>query len=149
MDETVKAAVQAAARSLARCEQCRAGLERKLIQKEFDAQTIKSALDFLEEKNYLNDERFAASWIRTHCAFRPQGRIRLERELCVRGVSREIARNAVDSYFETVDELELCEQAYQKLLLKNKSEQKIMKALADYGFSYKIIQQVFKNNKEG
>ena len=149
IDENTKAAIQAAARSLARSEQCRAALERKLIQKEFDAETIKSALDYLEEKKYLDDERYASSWIRTHCSFKPQGSIRLIRELCVRGVSRETAQRAVNSYFETVDELELCSMAFQKLSSKNKNEQKIMKSLADYGFSYKIIQQIFKKNKEG
>ena len=149
MDENTKAAIRSAARSLARSEQCRAALERKLIQKEFDTETIKAALDYLEEKKYLDDERFAASWIRTHCSVKPQGSIRLVRELCVRGVSHEIAQRAVNSYFDTVDEFELCSKAFQKLRSKNKNEQKIMKSLADYGFSYKMIQQTFKNNKEG
>lgn len=144
IDESVKAAIEAAARSLARCEQCRSSLERKLLQKEYEPQVIKAALDYLEEKNYLNDERYAAIWIKNHCDFKPQGRIRLIRDLCVRGVSRQVAVEAVESYFENVDENDLCYQAYQKLLSKNKTEQKIIKSLADSGFSYKIIQKVLK-----
>lgn len=35
---------------LARCEQCRAGLEKKLFQKSHSKQSIKQALDYLEEK---------------------------------------------------------------------------------------------------
>ena len=146
-DEQVKSAIQAAARSLARTEQCRASLERKLRQKEFDDDSIARALDFLEEKRYLDDGRYAASWVRNHCAFKPQGTIRLVRELCMRGVSKEIASNAVKAYFEGVDETELCRRAFQKLLAKNKNEQKIMKSLAESGFSYKIIQSVIKSNK--
>lgn len=146
-DEQVKAAVQCAARSLARTEQCRASLERKLRQKEFDEDSIKQALDFLEEKRYLDDARYSASWVRNHCAFKPQGTIRLVRELCVRGVSKEIAVNAVKAYFENVDETELCRLAFQKLVSKNKNEQKIMKSLAESGFSYKIIQRVLKEKK--
>ena len=74
--------------------------------------------------------------------------MRLIRELCARGVSQKIASEAVKSYFETVDEYEMCPLALQKLWAKNKNEQKVLKSLADSGFSYKIIQSVLKN-KEG
>ena len=149
MDEIVKSAIQTAARSLARCEQCRASLERKLLQKEFDKETIGIALDYLESKKYLDDARYASSWIRSHCAFRPLGSIRLVRELCMRGVSREIAEDAVKSYFESVDETEMCRLAFEKLSSKNKSEKNLTKSLADKGFSYKIIQRIIKENKVG
>ncbi|MBQ9280888.1 MAG: regulatory protein RecX [Treponema sp.] len=147
-DENVRRAIEAAARSLARCEQCRASLERKLLQKEFDADSIAKALDFLEEKKYLDDRRYAAFWIRNQCAFKERGSIRLVRDLCARGVARSVALEAVKSYFETVDEYDLCAAALKKLLQRKKNEQKIIKSLADSGFSYKIIQSVFKN-KEG
>ena len=146
MDENVKAAIAAAARSLARCEQCRAGLERKLIQKEFDKETIKQALDFLEERQYLSDARYAEYWIRNHVMFKPQGSLRLLKELCARGVSREVAKNAVDSFFSVVDEVDLCREAYQKLVLRQKNDKKIIKSLADCGFSYKIVTKVLKTN---
>lgn len=146
-DEKVRAALRCAARSLARTEQCRASLERKLLQKEFERPVIARALDFLEERHYLDDARYASSWVRCHCSFRPQGRIRLMRELCVRGVSKEVAGSAVDAYFETVDEAELCRLAYERLSSKQKNERKIMKSLADSGFSYKIIQRVLREKK--
>ena len=146
MDENIKAAVQCATRSLARCEQCRAGLERKLLQKEFESGVIQQALDFLEEKGYLSDARYAECWIRNHCAFKPQGRLRLVRELTSRGVAREVAKNAVEAYFEKVDEVELCRLAYQKLVSKQKTAQKIIKSLAESGFSYKIVTTVIKRD---
>ena len=152
IDPNVKSAIEAAARSLARCEQCRASLERKLLQKEFSDETIKTALNFLESKKYLDDERYASFWVRTRCAFKPRGSARLINELCSRGISKEIAKKAVSSYFEQVDEEELCLEAYKKLLLKNKTEQKIIKSLADSGFSYKIIKSVLRShfsNNEG
>ena len=148
-EPNVKLAIEAAAKSLARCEQCRASLERKLVQKKFDEETIKQALDFLESRKYLDDERYAASWIRSHCSFKPRGSIRLVRDLCARGVSRKIADEAVKAYFENVDEYELCDSALKKLLTKNKNVKKLLKSLADSGFSYKIIQRVLKNNRVG
>jgi len=143
----VKLAIEAAARSLGRCEQCRFSLEQKLLKKEFDEEAIKAALDYLESKKYLDDARYASSWIRCHSAGRPLGRIRLVRELCMRGVSREIASEAVSEYFEGVDETELCRLACRKLIHKNKNEKNLIKSLADKGFSYKIIQKVLREEK--
>ena len=147
--EQVKSAIRVAVRSLARTEQCRASLERKLLQKEFDEDSIRQALDFLEKKSYLDDARFASSWIRTHCAFKPQGRIRLLRELTARGVKKIVAENAIRDYFITINEESLCEEAFRRAASKKKEPQKIMKSLIDSGFSYAMIQRIFKNNREG
>ena len=144
-DENVKAAIRSAAKSLARCEQCRVGLERKLAQKEFPKDAVMSALNFLEERGYLSDERYAASWIRTHCSVKSYGKLRLLRELTARGVSKAIAENAIEDYFITHTERELCMQAFSKLRSQGKSEQKIMRALIDKGFSYTMIQKLCKN----
>ncbi|MCR4822463.1 MAG: recombination regulator RecX [Treponema sp.] len=148
-DENVKSAIQAAARSLARSEQCRASLERKLLQKDFNQETIDKALDFLEEKKYLDDERYASSWIRTHLPFKPQGKIRILRELTFRGVKKNVAENAIRDYFSNITEENLCEEAFKKYSSRKKDPQKIMKSLADSGFSYALIQKIFKKNREG
>lgn len=148
MDENVKAAVQCAARSLARTEQCRASLERKLLQKEFERDAVQGALDYLEEKHYLDDARYASSWVRTHCAVREYGRLRLLRELVMRGVKKNVAENAIEDYFSTQSEEELCARAYNRFLNQKKDAQKIMKSLADRGFSYNMIQSIFKEEGE-
>ena len=145
----VKLAIEAAARSLGRCEQCRASLEKKLLQKEFDSETIKTALDYLESKKYLDDERYASVWIRSHCMFKPQGKIRLLQELTGRGVKKPIAEKAILEYFYIKSEESLCEEAFKKIAAKKKDLQKIMNTLAAQGFSYSLIQKTVKNNKEG
>ena len=151
MPETpsVRLAIASAARSLARTEQCRASLERKLVQKEFDEETIKSALDYLESKKYLDDARYASLWVKNHCAFKPQGKIRLLQELTRRGVKKNLAENAIKDYFISISEESLCEEAFKKLASKKKDPQKIMKSLADSGFSYSMVQKIFRKQKEG
>lgn len=146
-DENVKEVVVAAVKSLARCEQSRSSLEKKLRAREFSADLIEKALDFLEENTYLDDSRYAASWIQTHCISSFRGTRRLLNELLLRGVSKTVAENAVREYFETHDEEELCQKAYEKFLSQKKDEQKIIKSLADSGFSYKMIQTVLKKVK--
>ncbi|MBR1537098.1 MAG: regulatory protein RecX [Treponema sp.] len=144
----VQLAITAAARSLARAEQCRATLEKKLLQKEFDEETVKTALDYLESKKYLDDARYASMWIRNHEAFKPQGKIRILLELTRRGVKKNIAENAIMEYFIDDKEESLCEEAFLKLSSKKKDQQKLFKSLADRGFSYSIIQKTFKKYKE-
>ena len=144
-DGEVRAAVQAAARSLARSEQCRASLERKLRQKRFGEDSIRRALNFLEERQYLDDRRFASAWIRARCSVKPQGSVRLAHELRARGVPKEIASDSVREYFESVDEGGLCREALRRLLSRSRDERKIIKSLADSGFSYKLIRLALRD----
>lgn len=127
---------------LARCEQCRAGLEKKLFQKSHSKQSIKQALDYLEEKNLLNDLRFSEIWLRNHIITKPQGRIRLLRELISRGIKTGDAKKAVDDFFKVNDEIQLCRRAYKKALKSGKKDEKLIKYLMDSGFSYKLILSV-------
>ena len=146
---TARLALEAAVRSLARTEQCRASLERKLLQKEFDEESIKLALDYLESKNYIDDFRYASLWIHSHCSFKPQGKIRLLQELTRRGVKKTIAENAILDYFNNTTEEGLCEEAFKKIASKKDDLQKIISSLARQGFSYSTIQKIVKKNKEG
>lgn len=144
LSESVKAAVVKALNSLARAEQCRSSLEKKLAQKGFEKNDISAALDFLERKNFLNDERYASMWLRNHCAFKFHGKIRLLNDLISRGVKKSVAEKAVGEYLELNPEIELCQKAYQKYVHQGKSSQKVMNSLAQSGFSYNMIQKVLK-----
>lgn len=126
---------------LARSEQYRAGLERKMLQKGFAKEPIALALDYLEGKNFLNDERFASSWLRMHALSKCQGRARLTSELLSRGISRAITARAVDEFFAEHDESELCRKAREKAARAGRTGDKLIKYLLDSGFSYKIIQK--------
>ncbi len=128
---------------LARCEQCRAGLEKKLAQKGHSRQAVKRALDYLESRKLLDDRRFAGAWIRSHVISKPQGRIRLTAELLARGISALDAKTAVEEFFKTASEEELCSLAVEKALRQGKSGEKLKKSILDAGFSYKIIKASF------
>ena len=111
LTENVKAAVIKALNSLARTEQCRASLERKLAQKGFCKEDIAAALDYLEERNFLSDERYASLWVRSHCSLKSQGKIRLMNDLLSRGVKKSVAEKAINEYLEQNPEIELCRKA--------------------------------------
>lgn len=144
MSESVKLAVIKALNSLARTEQCRFSLEKKLLQKGFEKNDVSSALDYLESKNFLNDERYASMWLRNHCAFKFNGKIKLLNDLVSRGVKKSVAEKAVSEYLEENPEIELCQKAYKKYVQQGKSYEKLMNSLAQSGFSYNMIQKVLK-----
>ena len=124
---------------LARAEQSRFGLTRKLLEKKYNKQYVEMALDYLESKNYLSDERFASAWLNSRRINHYEGTSKLKAELQVRGISREIADKAVKEFFTENDEFEICKKAYLKFQKAGKDEDKLIASMMKAGFTYKMI----------
>lgn len=123
---------------LARAEQSRFGLTRKLLEKKHEKKYVEDALTYLEGRGYLSDLRFATAWLNTRSINHYEGRSRLAAELAVRGINRDVAKQALDEFFTEHDEEEICRKAYEKLS-KTKSGKKLTEALIRAGFTYKQI----------
>ena len=126
---------------LARAEQSRFGLTRKLIEKKYDKKYVEAALTYLEWRGYLSDLRFATAWLNTRKINHFEGRSRLSAELAARGIARDVANKALDEFFTENDEDELCRKAYEKLS-KSKADEKLTAALLRSGFSMKQIKSI-------
>ena len=126
---------------LARAEQSRFGLTRKLIEKKYDKKYVEAALTYLEWRGYLSDLRFATAWLNTRKINHFEGRSRLSAELAARGIARDVANKALDEFFTENDEDELCRKAYEKLS-KSKADEKLSAALIRSGFSMKKIRSI-------
>ena len=126
---------------LARAEQSRFGLTRKLIEKKYDKKYVEAALTYLEWRGYLSDLRFATAWLNTRKINHYEGRSRLAAELAARGIARDVANKALDEFFTENDEDELCRKAYEKLS-KSKADEKLIAALLRSGFSMKQIKSI-------
>ena len=126
---------------LARAEQSRFGLTRKLIEKKYDKKYVEAALTYLEGRGYLSDLRFATAWLNTRKINHFEGRSRLAAELAARGIARGVANKALDEFFTENDEDELCRKAYEKLS-KSKADEKLIAALLRSGFSMKQIKSI-------
>lgn len=145
------AATQKALALLARCEQCRAGLARKLLAKGFSKDTVEGVLDALEERDFLSDRRFARAWLNSRRIGHYEGRSRLLSELAARGIGKEVAKEAVDSFFDEFDEEEICRKAAKKLVAQGKSGEKLMASMQRAGFSWKMSSNIIKeisNNEQ-
>jgi len=85
---------------LARAEQYRAGLERKLLARGAPRTAIAAALDRLEEVGLLSDDRYAESWIRQRIRTRAEGPRSLSAALSAKGVDRRAVTRAVGDAFD-------------------------------------------------
>lgn len=131
---------------LARSEQCRFGLKRKLLAKQYKSEYIDKALSFLESKNYLSDERYAAAWLNDRRINHYEGQTKLLLELQSRGIDKTVAADAVKEFFTDNDEEEICRKACERFVKKGKSEDKLIEALLKAGFAYKLIKNVMEEN---
>ena len=131
---------------LARAEQCRFGLTAKLTAKGFDKKSISRALDYLEQKEYLSDARFARAWLNNRKISKSEGRIRLAAELASRGICKETAASALDEFFENTSEEDLCRRAFEKCHRLGKDREKTQSYLQRCGFSFKLIETVLNWN---
>ncbi len=108
-DEVLWSAVEAtlaevrAVALLARAEQFRYGLERKLAAKGLSRSASKAALDRLEETGLLSDKRYAESWIRARLRTKIEGPRSLAAALSCRGVDRHALKEAIEASLEAAD----------------------------------------------
>ena len=144
----VYSAEVAAMTYLARAEQSRFGLTQKLLHKSIDKHAVSEALDYLESVHYLDDERFAAAWLRSRSIDHAEGRIRLSAELASRGISKQVANSVLKEFFSEHDEQELCERAYRKCIRVKKDDEKIRSALLRNGFTSGEIKKVMTGQIE-
>lgn len=73
-------------------------LRAKLLKKdEVDPDSVERVLDKLADSNLLDDERFAAEFVRSKHATRGLGRSALQRELKNKGVAEPIISTALDA----------------------------------------------------
>ena len=131
-----------AVKYLAGREHSRGQLRLKLIKKSHSDEAVEKVLDYLEREGWLSDCRFAEEWLRCRGLKHFEGRTKLVAELRSRGVSKTLADEAVERFFQDTPEEVQLEKAYKKLSEQGKCGEKLIKALIRLGFSNKIIRKL-------
>ncbi len=140
---------------LARREHSRSELERKLktrflftrkgpklsaLESERIKKVIPGILDELENKNYINDERFAGLWAESRLRKHPEGMSSLASGLASRGISRDITRDLMDKLLSSRAFTRALDLAGTKLSQKyGMTGEKLVKRLLSRGFTYREI----------
>ena len=117
------------------------GYYTKLLQKGYSKVAADYAVERAEESGYIDDERYAASYVELHGG--KKGPFRLKKELIAKGIPVETAERAVRDLETDPDEL----YALAKKLVKGdlslpEDRQKLYRKLASRGFSYGEITAV-------
>jgi regulatory protein len=76
-------------------------LRVRLRSKGFPHASVEWCLRILEEQGLVDDSAFASAFVRSRIRLRPRGRFRLSQELRQKGVSGEVAEQAIDQAFSS------------------------------------------------
>ena len=110
---------------LALREQTEVELRNKLNAKGFTKKEVDEAITKLLDENFLSDSRFCQVYIRSRLKKNPEGKSILIMRLRQKGVSAELAKEEVDSYFEeNIDEINEIFNSYSQKLITKKGEEK-------------------------
>jgi regulatory protein len=105
-----------AVKLLGRRELSVAQLRARLAEHEHNDADIDRAIDLLLEQGALNDARLAKAYVAKALEIKGRGRLRIQRELQVMGVERDVAAQALGEAFGDVDERALIKKALDKKL---------------------------------
>lgn len=132
-------------------------LKLKLNKKGYLKKIIASVIKELEVKGYLDDHKFAESFVRNRVERRKEGIIKINSELRKRGINNEIISEVIGNsssdpiHFNNA--LELAEKKYLTLKNKNLEYQKLKGRLFNFlkgkGYTpdiiFKVISSVMEN----
>jgi len=110
-------------------------LRGRLRKKGFGAVEVSNCLDWLLERDLLDDKAFSRALIRDRINFSPRGATLLRQELSKKGISRDVAEEAVESVFleAGASDADLADQAARKWI--RKQGHRVLEELVQDGFS--------------
>jgi regulatory protein len=130
-------------------------LRDRLLEREHDREQVDRAIDLLIENKALDDARVAGAYVRTALKVKGRGRLRIQRELQMMGIAKDVAAEALAEAFGEVDERALVAKALEKKL-RGKSK---MASQADYarvfqflmrqGFSPATVTAALRRHRKG
>jgi regulatory protein len=132
---------RAALRLAARAEQTRRGIARKLELRGFAVPCIQAVVSFLESQGIINDERYAASWLRVRLARSAESPRKLLAALRQRGINSSSAGEALKTVLDFPTESALLKRYLKKNRRPTPKEAWLLKKQLKYeGFSPEVIE---------
>lgn len=126
---------------LEKMDRTKADIEEKLRRNGYPPEAVNEAIAYIESYNYINDERYALSYVRNYRDYRSKNRIL--QDLYRKGIDKELICNALDMEY-TTDEKELVlmyirKRNYNPENATEKEKSKMYRFLMGKGFSYDTI----------
>lgn len=125
-------------------------VREKLQAKGYEEKYVESAIEFLKEYKFLNDDYYAEAFIRDK--LNSKGSQRIKQELIRKGISREIIEEKLEHIDKEDEKNKAKELAEKKIRVIQKSEKdtykisgKLYRFLISKGYSYDIVKEVVKD----
>ncbi len=136
---------------LARAEQTRYLLTLKLRKRDFPESAIRTALDRLETRGYLSDERYARAWADERSRRRGEGPARISAGLAARGVPEDVSRRVCSELYTAENREEALLRAARRLLRSGRKDgEAVARSLRTEGWKPSEIRKVLEFlRKEG
>ena len=139
---------------LARRELSEAQVRQRLERRQHDPDDIDAAIARLREERAIDDARVAEAIARTETGIRRRGKLRVRLQIERAGIDRGVARGAVESVFDGMDEEALLEAALQKrlrgrtIVADGRELQRLHRFLVGQGFEPdRVIQRIRRLKK--
>lgn len=114
-------------------------IQQYLRRKTDDEALRERVIEMLNSLGYVDDEKFARSWIQHRILLKPISKVRLKQELLQKRVSMPIIDALLDE--TEMDELESVKEIIIKRGHRYDDRQKLKAYLARQGFSYDVIKK--------
>src|SRR5271170_4801972 len=118
---------------------------------EAGARAMDAVVVRLKELNYLSDTRFAEDYTRVRKEHEKFGRRRVQQDLMVKGVGKELVASTLEMAYEDVDEVALARQYIARKRMKQPSGEnakketaRAMNRLLRAGFSSRAVYKVLR-----
>lgn len=145
--ENVSKCKEAALRILDKSYKSEKELREKLFQKEYDKYAIDQTLNFLQEYNLVNDEKYAKLYIKDR--LRTQGRNKIKYSLIQKGINEDIISELLENSDKEEEKNIAYNLANKKYLQLKKREtdtykikNKLSRFLISRGYDYSLTKDI-------
>jgi len=138
----VKDIIRQGFRYLNRKMYTRGELFQKLARDGFSREEIEEALQFLEERGYLNDEEFVKIYVETRRRLNPRGLQAIKDELRRKGVSHELL-DSLREFFPREEEVKDARGLIREWSGEGKEKEDINNRLLRRGFSWEVVEEAW------
>jgi regulatory protein len=153
-DSQVEAARNAALRVLTRRMRTNREIEDELDSRGFSRNVVSRVTERLRSVGLINDSEYAGAFLRTSLKLRPRSYKVLRAELVKKGISPEVANNAVREALKSAPEVDVAREVfakasrrYQKLPQREK-RRRLFSFLGRRGFSLETISELLGEGEE-
>ncbi len=148
-EELIKKAKSDAIRYLSYRERSTKEVRDKLYKKKYSQNIIEFIINYLTERDYLNDKRFTQMWLHSRINYNPRGRKLIYHELIQKGIKSQLIESQLQNLSEKTElnmGLKLAEKWLRSKNIENKETQtKLKRYLVGKGFNYYLIKKVINN----